>query len=306
MFQYVYIILNPTICGLWKYKSFIFEYQPIYVGIGVGYRCYEHLNMNRKKYESNYTKFNLIKSLIDNKTTPIILKLYENISKTEAKEIEIDIISHFGKLIENTGILTNITNGGDQTKCNTLGKENPHSKKVYQYSLSGNFINEWGCLREIGRKLNVPYNSIGDCCRGKTKTSNNFQWFYEYKGKKIVSIKSRDQPLNRKKVYKFDIFGNLVNTYVSLTEASNDNHILKSNLGSIILNCGVHDKHFYNYNNVFKLPKLYMSKYHLIRYHDEILFLTNPEIMDKFKVSKYYIIDVRRNRIKTPKFEIIK
>lgn len=58
------------------------------------------------------------------------IKVYENLNREIAKEIEIDIIKHFGKLIDGSGILTNITDGGDENLYNKLGGENPHLKRI--------------------------------------------------------------------------------------------------------------------------------------------------------------------------------
>ena len=217
-----------------------------------------------------------------------------------------DFIKKFGKLIDKTGILTNITDGGDETKCNMLGGDNPHSKKVYQYSLNGNFIRKWDCLREIGRILNVNYNSIGDCCRRITKTSHGHIWSYRYKGKKIQPIKPREQPLLRKKVYKFDSEGNLIQIYNSLLEASNKNNIEKTNLSKTILTNKFYKKYFFSYYKNFKpIKKVKIGQYYKIKYNNKIDFLTNKEIIKIFNVSKYYITEVKRGRIKNPRFILL-
>ena len=303
MYYYIYIYLNPEIAGKWSYKDINLDYQPFYVGMGVAGRWKEHLNVSksRESYETNHTKFKLIKSLKESNSPPIILKLYENISRDEAKLIEKDIIAHFGKLINHTGILTNITDGADDTNCNRLGKDNPHSKSVYQYSLNGEFIKEWDCLREIERALNISYNTIGDTCRGKSKTAHGFQWSY-IKYDKIDSIKPNNRIAKYKKVYKFDYNGNLIETYESLINAANNNRLTKNNLSNSILTKSICNGYFFNYENIFDPIKPIKNHFHKIRYNDEFLYLTNSEIMEKFEVSKYYIFEVKRNRIKKPKF----
>ena len=285
MFTYVYVLLNPKISGYWSFNNKEFEYQPFYVGIGVDRRCYEHFNLNRIKYESNFTKFNLIKKLIDDGTPPILIKIYENINREEAKKIEINFIKLFGKTIDNSGILVNITDGGDETKVNKLGEENQHSKNVYQYSLNGCYKKKWGCLREVGRKLNKSYNTIGDCCRGKTKTAYGYQWFYEYKGKKIEPIGVREQPSLRKKIYKFDNKGKLIKSYKSLTDAASQNNLLKSTLSDVINNNGFHCDFFYSYDENFKPIKNLNARFHKIIYNGDTMFLTNKEIIENFNVS---------------------
>jgi len=305
MKNYVYILLNPTLFGNWTYLNFTFTNQPIYVGIGVDDRINVHFNLNREKYDSNKLKFNTIKELINNNTPPIAIKLFQNINRNDAKKIEIDIIKKFGKLIDNSGFLTNITDGGDETICNILGGKNPHSKAVYQYSLNGDFIKKWECLREIGRELQVTYNTIGDCCREKTKTAYGYQWSYIDKGNKIESIKIREKISQRKPVYRFNYNYELLDTYCSLTSAAEVFNIPKENLSRIILKKQIYNKNYFSYDKIFIPVKKKWSLFYKIKYNNEIFCLTNDEIIEKFKVSKYYISDVKRNRYKNPKFIIV-
>lgn len=53
------------------------------------------------------------------------------------------------------------------------------SKKVYQYDIDGNFIQEFISSSEAGRILNIKNSSISSCCRNKRKTAGNFKWYYE-------------------------------------------------------------------------------------------------------------------------------
>ena len=49
-------------------------------------------------------------------------------------------------------------------------------KKVYQYDLEGNFLKEWNSIKEAE---SIIGKGIGNCARGKSKTSNGFVWKYE-------------------------------------------------------------------------------------------------------------------------------
>ena len=55
---------------------------------------------------------------------------------------------------------------------NTNGKR---SKKVYQYTLDGQFVREWDSIRECGRNGFNP-TCICMCCRGKQKYHKGFIW----------------------------------------------------------------------------------------------------------------------------------
>jgi len=54
-----------------------------------------------------------------------------------------------------------------------------NNKKVCQYDLQGNFIQEWESGREIWRQLGIHYGSISSCCKGKTKTAGNYVWRFK-------------------------------------------------------------------------------------------------------------------------------
>lgn len=58
---------------------------------------------------------------------------------------------------------------------NTNGKR---SKKVYQYTLDGQFVREWESTSDCGRN-GYNYGHVADCCRGERKTHKNFIWKYK-------------------------------------------------------------------------------------------------------------------------------
>jgi group I intron endonuclease len=53
------------------------------------------------------------------------------------------------------------------------------SKKVNQYDLEGNFINQFRSNSEASRQLGISLMSISRCALGKTKTACGFKWKYE-------------------------------------------------------------------------------------------------------------------------------
>lgn len=58
-------------------------------------------------------------------------------------------------------------------------KNNP----VYQYSLNGEYLNEYNSLSEAEKKTGIAKSTICNVCRGKGKTAGNFKWSYEKKKK---------------------------------------------------------------------------------------------------------------------------
>ena len=56
---------------------------------------------------------------------------------------------------------------------------NPNSKAVLQFSLNGDFIREFSCIKEACECLGVNQPLISMCCRGKKKTAYGFKWKYK-------------------------------------------------------------------------------------------------------------------------------
>lgn len=108
---FVYVYLDPRHMGEFNFEDILISYKPFYVGIGKGERHLSHLKEN-KGNTINRLKFNKIQKIISEGHIPIVVKIFENIDREKACEIEKRIIIHFGK-IKNGGILTNIADGGD-------------------------------------------------------------------------------------------------------------------------------------------------------------------------------------------------
>ena len=53
------------------------------------------------------------------------------------------------------------------------------SRKILQYSKSGEFIREWQGALEVERVLGIDNSHINACCRGKRKSAGGFVWKYK-------------------------------------------------------------------------------------------------------------------------------
>ena len=59
------------------------------------------------------------------------------------------------------------------------GEKNPTSKKVYQYTLDGTYVDDFGSSGEAARALGKSSGSlISMCARGELKTAYGFKWSY--------------------------------------------------------------------------------------------------------------------------------
>lgn len=143
-------------------------------------RYNEHLrNEEILKYAGEkYGRENLILEIIE-----------ENLSQAEANEKEKIYIKVYNSLVPYG---YNLSEGGLSTTISEEGRlklsqrhsgiNNPRcGKKIIQYDLNGNKINEFGSAREAGRFLGNEnkYRSISNCLSGKTKSSLGFIWKYE-------------------------------------------------------------------------------------------------------------------------------
>lgn len=300
--SYLYILFNPLQKGKFSYQNLEFDFKPFYVGIGVNERCNVHFTKSSIKKDKNSRKIEIITDILSHGLKPIVKKICENISREEAKKQEILLVKAIGREIYG-GILVNLTNGGDFTNANALGKDNIHSKKVYQYTLEGEFIKEWDCgLREVGRILNVSYNTIADCCRGKCSTAYNFQWFYEYKGEKVKEIVKRKRKIV-KPVLVFDSNKNFINKFNSVKDCCNFYKVTKSEISISSLYGSCIKNLYFSYKNKLKKSKISKyTKYPVIIDNIEES-LTYEEIAKKFNIPKMKVYDIKRGKSSYGKYQ---
>ena len=50
---------------------------------------------------------------------------------------------------------------------------------IIQYDREGNFIKEWSSATTAAKELGFHATNITACCKGKTKSSNNYIWKYK-------------------------------------------------------------------------------------------------------------------------------
>lgn len=177
--KYVYIYLDPRVQGEWKYKELTFNFEPFYIGVGIKKRMLVHLYPSMLKQQTR--KSSKIKSILKDNLKPIILKVYENCTDEEAFKIEKDIISHFGRIDLNTGILCNHTDGG--VGWNITREIKPRVRKYYyKYSLEGFFIEK---ISYNALKLQGLFPANISTSIKRKGTFNGFQWRKEYEGENI-------------------------------------------------------------------------------------------------------------------------
>ena len=93
-------------------------------------------------------------------------------------------------------------------------------RKVVQFSLSGERLNEYISLAEAARQTNSSVEKIILCCQFQRVTHNNFQW--RYKEDDATSIQSVEAPkTSAKKVAQIDVkTGEIIAVYDSMCQAA--------------------------------------------------------------------------------------
>lgn len=104
------------------------------------------------------------------------------------------------------------------------------NRKILQYNLNGELIRIYDTLEEASKLTNTSKSLITNNCKRKhSNTANGYVWRYEdsplQENEKI--------PLKEKKVLQYDLNGNFLQEYQSLTEASKITGINLGNIGSV-------------------------------------------------------------------------
>ena len=190
-------------------KYFVYKHtrldtsEVFYIGIGK-IRSSDDATTWKMKHYRAFSKQgrNPIWKRIIAKTEYKVEVIYDDISKEKAIEHEMSLIESLGRRCDSSGILSNITIGGETVKEEmlTILNDKKCSKKVYQYSIEGCFIKEWSSTNQIKRELGYDNSVLRKALNGKTKSPNisyGFQWFEEHKGELIPPSDSGKTTLHK-------------------------------------------------------------------------------------------------------------
>lgn len=116
-------------------------------------------------------------------------------------------------------------------------RENIRKKRVFQYSLGGEFVAEYDSVKEASINTNTNRRGISNCLNGFAKSANGFIWMRECKCKdKIAPYKD----LNKRKIICTSLEGVPLREFESIAEAGRK---LKLCTTTISKNCrGLLDK----------------------------------------------------------------
>ena len=115
----------------------------------------------------------------------------------------------------------------------------PCKRAVTQYSPCGEKIAEWESMKEASKHTSAHIVSISNCCRRKCNSSGGYIWRYASDPLGEMSV-----PGLPKKVDQYSLDGKFIQTYISISSASEDTSVAT---GNIIKAC----KKFYNQSGGF-------------------------------------------------------
>lgn len=104
--------------------------------------------------------------------------------------------------------------------------------RIYQYSMDGRLIKIWNSLTKAAKNVNGDKTGIYHCCVGKLsngdlkKTYLGYIWSYIPLNEN--ELKERITDYNLVRVQQFDLEGNLLHTYKSISEAAKAVHCSSS------------------------------------------------------------------------------
>ncbi len=183
-----------------------------------------------EKYDKNTYKSNWIKSLLKENVFPVMEILDEG-TKENINDLEIYWIAQF----KTWGFkLTNLSEGGEFGVDWTGRKHTAETKKkmsdnctrkvaVAEYDLNGNILGHYETITEASEKTGCHTYLIHNCCKNKKYYTVNERTF-RYTGD-VFDYYPRDNRVMKttKNVTKYDLYGNFIETYVSIKEAARKN-----------------------------------------------------------------------------------
>lgn len=170
--------------------------------------------------------------------------MMDDITWSEAVKVEKYFIKLYGRKNNKTGILSNLTDGGEGViglSMSTSAKEKLsliNSKPIAQYDLNGIFITHYkGCV-EASRILNVSNTPIWACVNLKKSnyTAYGFIWRLYNGDNSNITVDKNTLFFNsvKKPIKCFNRHGIFLNKYESITQAAFKLNLKTSNISQVL------------------------------------------------------------------------
>ena len=175
-------------------------------------------NKHLSSYKS-YPDWELYRAFKKYGVSEFTFEVIEECEINQLNEREIYWISYYDSF--NNGY--NMTLGGEA--CNGT-----NDKTVYQYSLTGEFLNEYKSAHEAARENNIQFTNICKVCRGERKTAGGFGWSYE---KEVNKEPIKTKRISNNIVQQYTKDGKLIAEYNTAKEAWRQTGISDTTIGLV-------------------------------------------------------------------------
>lgn len=190
--HYIYIYCDPRKPGKYIYENYTFDFEPFYVGKGKGNRWNRHLTDYEINWNYNTIKNGKIKKLISlgYNLEDYVIFTHRELSEKSAFELEEYTINLLGRLNLKTGILSNLTNGGEGGSGAISKSKGKTYKQIYGEEKAIELLKL--------RKNHLLGNSYGKINKGKIVSEETKRKLSEIKSYKVKQL---DKNLNLIKIW---------------------------------------------------------------------------------------------------------
>lgn len=181
----------------------------------IGQTCDIKRRWRASSYVGNCLFYNAIQKYGWENITHEILE--DNLTLEEANEKEKYYITLYQSTNRQYGYNLRAGGEGGGIVVSKSEKFKERYRKVYQYTLDGDFITEWDNLTLAAEGCGGinKITGISQCCNGKRKTAYGFQWRY----KKFDHLSKQELTGVKKRIVQKDLEGNIIQIYDSVSEA---------------------------------------------------------------------------------------
>lgn len=208
-----------------------------YIGVGTTH------NLNKKRtfkqqYRRAFSKSgrNFLWKRVVGKTKYKIDVIQEFETKEEVLKAETALILKYGRVIDNSGTLTNLVSNDSEIyeKLTMAAKKSSSQRRIstFKYTLDGNYITEYKSITEAARLNNCLPTDISLCIRNKKHSTAGFMW----KNFKIDNITSYKKILqaNKTEIFQFDLQNNFIKKWNSIPEAAESLGVCTSAIRNVV------------------------------------------------------------------------
>jgi group I intron endonuclease len=126
-----------------------------------------------------------------------------------------------------------VPNGYNMIQGGSNGVGLAKGKKVLQYSLNGEFLEEYSSANQASLITGIDHGSICACCRGKYQQAGGYQWKYSEEKEKEKEIKPIKKRTNYE-VLQIDVKTNkVIQEFSSIKEATTKTGIASSTICNV-------------------------------------------------------------------------